>query len=187
MNDIPECRLPVPLSDESRDASRAHSRFRSDPVVATVLAAAAVALLASCAGSGDTPSSREFFTMALKPTPIAPAQSGRAFLTTQDSGTRVLVEVTGVPQMIVSRPVHLHTFIHRGRCGALASTPVYSLLDTVLAGSPASTALAPANGPFTVSNVAPLSLAQLRAGGYAIVVRSSPADGDREIFCGEVS
>ncbi len=146
----------------------------------------AAALLVGCAAGGDAPS-REFVTVTLKPGPDLPAQTGRAFLMPQDGGTRVQIEVTGVPAMIVSRPVHLYTFIHRGRCGALVSPPAYPLLRTVLAGSPASTALAPAHGPFTVSNVAPLPLAELRAGGYAIVVRSAPADGDREIFCGDVN
>lgn len=148
--------------------------------------ALATSLLAACAGGGETPS-REFVTVPLKPGPDLPAQTGRAFLMPQDGGTRVLIEVTGVPPMIVSRPVHLYTFIHRGRCGALVSPPAYPLLGTVLAGSSASPAMAPANGPFTVSNIAPLPLPDLRAGGYAIVVRSAPSDGNRELFCGDVS
>ena len=153
---------------------------------ALALAMACVALLAACAGSGETPS-REFVTVMLKPGPELPAQAGRAYLMPQEGGTRVQIEITGVPAMIVSRPVHLYTYIHRGRCGALVSPPAYSLLGTVLAGSPASTAMAPAHGPYTVSNVAPLPLPELRAGGFAIVVRSAPSDGDRELFCGDVS
>ena len=59
----------------------------------------------------------------------------------------------------------------------------YALTDRVLAGARFGSS---AGGPFTVSNTAPVPIDKLRAGGLAIVVKTSPADGDVEIFCGNV-
>ena len=126
-------------------------------------------------------------TIALQATPRNAGEIGRAFLMADGDGTRVQIEVSGVPPLVSSRPVHLYTFVYTGRCEAHGDKPAYALLDRVLAGSPRSTSIAPAAGPFTVSNTAPLPLDQLRAGPYAISVRTSPADGDVEIFCGNVS
>jgi hypothetical protein len=37
-----------------------------------------------------------------------------------------------------------------------------------------------------VSNTAPTPLPKLRGGDFAIVVKTAPADGDLEIYCGNV-
>jgi hypothetical protein len=94
--------------------------------------------------------------------------------------------VSGVPPQVSTRPVHLYTFIYDGVCGKLGPDPAYSLLERVLASSPSSAGMVPLAGPFTVSNTAPLPMQKLRDGNYAIVVKTSPADGNREIFCGNV-
>jgi hypothetical protein len=92
--------------------------------------------------------------------------------------------VSGVPLALSSRPVHLYTFIHEGSCSNLGAQPAYALLDRVLAqstGGGRST-----GGPFTIANTAPLPVERLRSAGHALVVRTSPADGSREIFCGDI-
>jgi hypothetical protein len=142
-------------------------------------------LVAACAGTTEAPS-REFVTITLQATGNVAGKVGRAYLMPQDEGTRVLVEVSGVPPQISSRPVHLYTFIYAGACAKRGDRPAYALVDRVLAQSPSSSGMAPLAGPFTVSNTAPLPMEQLRAGNYAIVVKTAPADGDLEIFCGEV-
>lgn len=111
---------------------------------------------------------------------------GRAFLIPRGEVTGVVVEVSGVPPLVASRPVHLYTFVYSGRCDDLPPKPVYALTDRVLAQSGRTTSLTPAGGPFTVSNTAPLALDALRRAGYAIVIRTSPADGDVAIFCGTI-
>jgi hypothetical protein len=142
-------------------------------------------LVSSCAGTTDAPS-REFDTVMLQATSYVAGSIGRAFLMPEGEGTRVLIEVSGVPPQVSTRPVHLYTFIYDGSCGKRGAEPAYSLLERVLASSPSSAGMAPLAGPFMVSNTAPLPLQKLREGNYAIVVRTSPADGNREIFCGDV-
>ena len=141
-------------------------------------------LLSACVGTSGTPS-REFTTLILHPTERVLGETGRAFLMPQGNDTRVLIEVSGVPGQVSSRPVHLYTFIYQGICGRLGREPTYALLQRVLAQSPSS--LGRPRGPFTVSNTAPLPMQKLRDGNYAIVVQTAPADGNIRIFCGDVS
>jgi hypothetical protein len=117
---------------------------------------------------------------------INAGQTGRAALVPQGERTQVTVTVTGVPPEIVSRPVHLYTFIDEGACGDAGAKTAWALTDRVLAQSPGSTAIAPVGGPFTITNVAPVPLETLRTGRYTIRIMTSPADGNREIFCGNV-
>jgi hypothetical protein len=42
-------------------------------------------------------------------------------------------------------------------------------------------------GGWTLSKKAPVALSELRSGGYAIVVRTGPADGNLDIFCGDIT
>jgi hypothetical protein len=145
-----------------------------------VLLPLSIGLVAPAAHAAD------FTTITLQATRRNAGEIGRAFLMPDGNGTRVQIEVSGVPPQVASRPIHLYTFIHDGRCDKRGEQPAYALLDCVIAGSPRSSGIAPAAGPFTVSNSAPLTFDRLRAGPYAIVVRTAPADGDVEIFCGNV-
>jgi hypothetical protein len=145
-------------------------------------ALAAAAVLAACAGGmGDG-----VVSVPLDATSRNAGEIGRAFLISRGSETDVVVEVSGVPPLVASRPVHLYTFLYDGRCDRLPANPLHSLTDRVLARSARSTSAMPAGGPFTVSNTAPLPLEALRRARYAIVIRTSPADGDVEIFCGNI-
>ena len=122
--------------------------------------------------------------VTLLPTTRNAGQIGRAFLLPEGGKTRVQVEVSGVPPMLATRPVHLYTYLYKGRCDQRSAEPAFALNDRVLAQTPAG--VASGRGPYTVSNNAPLALDRLSAGPYAIVVRTSPADGSVEIFCGNV-
>jgi hypothetical protein len=111
---------------------------------------------------------------------------GRAFLIPRGTETGVVVEVSGVPPQFTSRPVHLYTFLYEGRCDSLPPKPAHALTDRVLAQRGSTAGATPASGPFTISNTVAMSLESLRRGGYAIVIRTSPADGNVEIFCGAI-
>jgi hypothetical protein len=111
---------------------------------------------------------------------------GRATLIALDDRTQVTVIVSGVPAEIASRPVHLYTYLDAGSCGSPRTGAGFALTERVLAQSPSGTSIVPASGPYLITNVAPLSLATLRAGGYAIRIMTSPADGNRELFCGDI-
>jgi hypothetical protein len=142
-------------------------------------------MLAGCAERGEAIANR-MLTVTLAATPVNAGEIGRAFLVARGDKTDVVVEVSGMPPMLASRPVHLYTFIHTGRCSNLGEPPAYALTARVLAESARSGGATPATGPFKVSNTARLPLEALRGGRYAIVIRTSPADGGREIFCGNV-
>jgi hypothetical protein len=111
---------------------------------------------------------------------------GRAFLIPRGAETGVIVEVSGVPPQLTSRPVHLYTFFYDGRCDRLPAKPAHALTDRVLAQPGRTPGGTPASGPFTVANTVSMPLAAVRAARYAIVIRTSPAAGDIEIFCGSV-
>lgn len=143
-------------------------------------------LLGACANTADAPG-RELVTIQLQAAPLVAGEIGRAFLMPQGEDTLVRIEVSGVPPQLTSRPVHLYTFIYEGSCGNLGAQPAYSLFDRVLAQSQSGAGVVALGGPpFTVSNSAPVPLPQLRAGNFAIVVKTAPADGNREIYCGNV-
>jgi hypothetical protein len=145
---------------------------------ALAVAACMLATGATGAGAGDTS------YVTLQPTTRNAGQIGRAFLLPEGTGSRIQVEVSGVPPMLSTRPVHLYTYLYAGTCERRSKEPAFSLLTRVLAQSPSGGANV--RGPFTVSNSAPLPFDRLTAGPYAIVVRTSPADGSVDIFCGNV-
>ena len=143
------------------------------------VALAAAAGVAACAGHGDEAA----VSVPLVATPRNAGEIGRAFLIPRGPSTEVVVEVSGVPPQLASRPVRLYTLLYDGPCDRLPPQPAHALTERVLARSGRATV---AGGPFTVSNSVALSLDALRRARYAIVIRTSPADGDVEIFCGTV-
>jgi len=108
---------------------------------------------------------------------------GQATLIGRGGNTDVTIMASGVPED-VTRPVHLYVYIHRGSCGQLQQQPDYSLTDHVLAD--VSWPMAFRNGPYTLRSTVAVPLEQLRGKPYAILVRSSPADGARELYCGDL-
>jgi len=149
------------------------------------------ALLGGCA-SGVVDADRRdapgaaFATIPLTATPYNSGRIGRAYLVPNADRTIVRIEASGVPDT-VGRPIHLYTFIYEGTCAERAGKAAFALTDTVLASSVANpSSMGAVGGALTIANVAPISLDALRARPYAIVVRTSPADGDRDLYCGEV-
>jgi hypothetical protein len=136
---------------------------------------------ASTGGRRDDPRS-----VVLSASRINAGETGRAMLIPVDDRTQVTIIVSGVPSDLVSRPIHLYTFIYRGSCTGLDAQPSYALTDRVLAQSPASAAVSLAGGALTITNTAPVSIDALYKDDYAIRVMTSPADGNREVFCGNI-
>ena len=152
------------------------------PPAALLLLPLAAALACGCAATADDRGSADTVTIALKATPRNAGQVGSALLGSQGDRTLIVLTLSGVPPW-VSRPVQLLTFIHAGSCADHGATPAYALNEIVQAqffgnGRPA--------GPFTMEKTAPVPLAALRAGRYAIVVRTVPADGNADIFFGDL-
>lgn len=148
--------------------------------------AAIVALLSSgamcaCVASADAKRD-DSVNIPLIAARINAGETGRAILVPLGERTQVTIIVSGVPVELASRPVHLYTFIYKGTCGSLAEPPSYALNERVLTQSTTSTV----GGPLTISNAAQVAIQELRREPHAIRVMTSPADGNREIFCGDI-
>lgn len=92
--------------------------------------------------------------------------------------TSMVLNLSGVPPYLV-RPVRLYTYLYRGSCGQPQASLAYALNDVVVP----SRQPVP---PFTLNKSVPVPIGQLRSGGYSVVVRSSPVDGNIDLFCGDI-
>lgn len=154
-----------------------------------VQAARAMTSLIACAalvGCATEARRDEARSVALIAAPVNAGETGRATLIPLGDRTQVTITVSGVPPDLVSLPVHLYTFIYRGSCGNLAPQPTYALTERTLGQSATSGAIAASRVPVTLTNVAPISIGALFGEPYAIRIMTSPADGNREIFCGDI-
>jgi hypothetical protein len=146
--------------------------------LASVIAAA---LTCGCAGTADDRRS-DTVSFMLQAGPRNAGESGRGFMTAQGDRTLINLTITSVPPWVV-RPIQLFTFVYAGSCAKRDATPAYALNDTVHVNAQSDIGL---SGPFTLAKTLPVPMATLRSGEYAIVLRTSPADGNWDIFCGDM-
>ncbi|MFY9327750.1 MAG: hypothetical protein WAO76_06995 [Georgfuchsia sp.] len=117
---------------------------------------------------------------------------GKATLVPQGDKTEVVLTLSGVPNY-TTRPIHFYTYVYDGTCSNRSAKPRYVLNDRVLADS-----LNPESGfgrgpigafigPVQLSHIISVDFQTFRSTRYALSVRSSPADGNAEIFCGDNS
>ncbi|MGJ7511462.1 hypothetical protein [Variovorax sp. GT1P44] len=125
-------------------------------------------------------------TVQFSATGMNAGQIGRAFLRPQSDATVVTIEVSGL-SVATTSPLQLYMAVFEGRCGALAPNPEY-MLDKVVRVTDVNnpTSLVSGSGPFRLTNTAPATLTQLTSSPHALVVRTSPADMNREVFCGNL-
>lgn len=110
-------------------------------------------------------------------------ENGRAVLMpagkkAEKTGVRIVV--TGVPGY-TSAPPHLYAYIFDGTCKSRSPAPRYSLTRKVLATTETGSTV----GQLEIGEDVPVSFETLRSTPFAIVVRSSPADGNFELYCGD--
>ena len=155
--------------------------------VAATIAIVAIALqISACDTASYRAAGEEMVTIDLVASRRNAGETGKAFLLPRGDATQVRIDVSGsaVP---VAAPVQLYMFIYEGRCGSLRAQPKYSLTQVVQVSSalnPGSLRSGP--GPWTLSNPAPAPLAALRGTPHALVVRTSPADANVDLFCGNL-
>jgi hypothetical protein len=110
---------------------------------------------------------------------------GQARLAERKGATDVAVVVSRVPQG-VTLPVHLlYTYLYRGSCGSLSPQPERALTRNVLTYAPGNWPVF--GGPYSVSNKLDMPLDELQSAPHAILVKSGPADGGMEMYCGNIS
>jgi len=94
------------------------------------------------------------------------------------SETHVSLFVGGVPNG-TAMPAHVYTYIYSGSCARHEPKPAYSLNRLTTDDFDDQVGM-------QLTKRVPMAYDTLRSGGYALVLRSSPADGSSEIFCGEL-
>ena len=130
-------------------------------------------LLSGCAGSTGS----NFVDVTLNATAANRGQTGMVGLVDKGDSTSLNFTIGGVPSG-VSLPLQLLSFIYPGSCANLGAQPAYSRnSDTQVFQEQAG---------WIMSKQAPVSLATLMAGSYAVVVSTSTADGGQNIFCGDI-
>lgn len=144
-----------------------------------LLAGVALAGQGCAPGAGD-PQERQILTVPLAATIHNAGKIAQATLVDQGDSTGITFIIGGVPSG-TSRPVHLYSYIYPGRCDRLGAEPAYEMNQIVLADR-----ISRAQSGWRLSKRVEVPLEQLRSGGYSLVVRNSPADGNWDLFCGEI-
>lgn len=142
-----------------------------------LLVATAVAAQGCASRSGEE---RQILTVPLQATAHNAGKIAQATLVAEGQRTGISFMIGGVPDG-TSRPVHLYTYIYPGRCDRLGSEPAWEMNQIVLADR-----IGRAQAGWRLSKRVEVPLAQLRSGGYSLLVRNSPADGSWDLFCGEI-
>jgi hypothetical protein len=73
----------------------------------------------------------------------------------------------------------LYTYVYSGSCARHEPKPAYSLNQVVTDNFNETEGI-------QLQKTVPLPYETLRSGHYSLVVRDSPADGNHDIFCGEL-
>mgnify|MGYP003664876951 FL=1 len=139
-----------------------------------LLGVALAGMLVGCAGAAGE---REALTISLKGEQQNAGSIAQASLVARGEVTDITYLIGSVP-IGVSRPLQLYTFIYSGSCAQLSAEPAYSTNNTTQA--------TPTESGWMLSREVPVALGDLRSEPHALVVRTSPADGSTDIFCGDI-
>ena len=141
------------------------------------LAGSLAALMITASMAGCSTSSNHGVNVPLVATRQNTGQIGSVTLTSQDKQTGLSFFISGAPSG-VTLPLRLYTFINKGSCqqpGPVA----YALNDQV------NTERQAVRG-WTMSRTAPVELSVLLSSEHSILVRTAPASGNVDIFCGDI-
>ncbi|CAA0081764.1 Uncharacterised protein [Halioglobus japonicus] len=136
-----------------------------------------VMLAGLAVGCANAPTDKEVLTIRLQAGHQNAGSMAQASLVSRGDATDITYLIGGVP-VGVSRPLQLYTFIYSGTCTELSAEPAYSMNNTTQA--------TPTDTGWRLSKEVPVALADLNATPHALIVRSSPADGGIELFCGDI-
>ena len=122
----------------------------------------------------------EIVDVPLEATAQNPEHIARATLSPVGNQTSIQLTLGGVPHNL-ALPSRIDTALYAGTCQHLAAQPAYRTQQTDSVDYPS---MAPRSRYWAQ---APVALSELAKGDYALLVRSSPADGSRPLFCGNLS
>jgi hypothetical protein len=136
------------------------------------------ALLITASLFGCTTTSEHGVTIPLAATRHNAGQIANTTVTSWDKQTTGFsFFISGIPTG-TSLPLRVYTFINKGSCqqpGPVA----YAMNDQVITERVATSG-------WTFTRSAPVAMPILLSGGYSIVVRSAPEDGNVDLFCGDI-
>lgn len=144
-------------------------------IVSSLALVVTVGWISSCA----TAAGNQIVNIPLNATHYNAGHIAQATLAPMGNETDVSLFIGGVPDW-TSLPLHVYTYIYPGKCESLGPEPAYEMNQTVTTAL----ALPPA---WHFSKKAPVTLSELRSGGYAIVLRAAPEDGSVNLFCGNIT
>ncbi|MGE8067580.1 hypothetical protein [Pseudomonas sp. NPDC089569] len=140
---------------------------------------ALVVAAGSIFGCSTVPDS-QVTNVPLNATSINTGNISQSIMMPDGHSTAFWFAVSGEPQGS-ALPGRLQAYIYQGSCTSLGAKPAYDMND----GPNARFYSSAAHQYFWKS--APVPVEKLRAGGYVLVVRENPADGNQNIFCGNLS
>ena len=105
---------------------------------------------------------------------------GQATLSARGEQTDLSAFVSGVP-FGITLPPRLAVYIYPGTCAQPGANPAYALNRTL------TTSRLGAVDGWRLSRSANVTLATLRTTPHALVLRTAPADGALDIFCGDIN
>jgi hypothetical protein len=124
---------------------------------------------------------KELIHVILKADRLNAGSTGSAvFAATGEKNSGVRIYIAGVTVLAVGRPLRINTYIYPGSCENLGETPAYSLNNTTI--------MYRVEGidAWSAGKRLPAPLSTFRNGSHAIVIRSVPADGNIDLFCGDI-
>lgn len=145
----------------------------------TIWLALAVALGCTAATSAADDAVKSPLTFPMKATRQNAGRIGQVTLIAQKGQTELMFVVSGVPAG-TAVPADLETYIYPGTCASHGNQPAYVIKNPYARGDRLLTY------PNTMTRVVPVLIGDLTSADHAIVLRTSPADGFIDIFCGDV-
>jgi hypothetical protein len=145
-------------------------------IVSSLALVVAVGCISGCSTVPDS----QITNVPLNATSTNPGSIAQTVMMPSGRATIFWFAVSGEP-VGSALPGRLMAYIYPGSCGNLGAKPAYDIND-----GPNARFYSPASHQYFWKS-APVAVDTLRAGGYALVVRQSPADGNQAIFCGDLS
>ena len=108
----------------------------------------------------------------------AGAIGNATFVATDETTSQVIIFMGGISKFI-RRPVRIYTYIYPGSCENLGEAPAYELNDI-------KTTNKSLGDTWEASRRIPVALSSLLENDYALVISSTPPDGNRDLFCGDI-
>jgi hypothetical protein len=152
-----------------------------DKKISLFAAAAALTLMLACAAGPPKESpagDRKALEVKLITRDYSAGGLGKAVFVEAGEIDEAIIYITGFSHWI-SRPVRIFTYIYPGTCKSPGAKPAYEMNETTLMDKLH-------DNEWKVAKKLPVKLRALLETNHAIVIRSSPGDGNLNLFCGDI-